>query len=59
MIWGKTDKEKDDIQAKKDAHWFAWHPVKLEDGRWVWLEYMARRYYCYRQGGRYEYRRLK
>lgn len=37
MIWGKTDKEKSEriIRCKQ---WFAWRPVKLEDGRWCWWE---------------------
>lgn len=24
--------------------WFAWHPVKLVDGQWVWLEKVFRWY---------------
>jgi hypothetical protein len=22
--------------------WFAWHPVRLDDGRWVWLRRVSR-----------------
>lgn len=24
------------------TRWFAWHPVELETGRWVWLEVIER-----------------
>ncbi len=34
MIWGLTDAER----TSKWNDWFAWHPVKLDDGRWAWLE---------------------
>lgn len=23
--------------------WYAWHPVRLRDGRWAWLEVVLRR----------------
>lgn len=26
--------------------WFAWRPVKLETGEWVWWEAVFRRYSC-------------
>jgi len=49
MIWGKTRKQQIlDVQAylrelQKDPWvcWFAWRPVKLQDGRFLW----AQRYY--------------
>lgn len=25
-----------------DDFWFAWHPVKTKDGRWVWLRNVHR-----------------
>lgn len=25
--------------------WFAWFPVKLENGDWAWLQYLERRHY--------------
>lgn len=33
-------------EAAEYAIWFAWYPVKLEDGRWLWLDY-ARWHYDY------------
>ena len=39
MIWGKTTKEKL-TQYYSVGKWFAWRPVQLEDGRWVWWEYV-------------------
>lgn len=27
---------------KRTTEWFAWHPVKLKDGRWAWLENVKR-----------------
>jgi len=41
MIWGKTDKEKDEIKRRKALKWFAWRPVPLKDGRWCWWEYVS------------------
>ena len=44
MIFGKTYEEKHaQKQAwlrarKKETDWFAWFPVKVYDGRWVWLQ---------------------
>jgi len=39
MIWGKTHQERDlknpFMYAQK---WFAWRPVQLNSGRWVWLQ---------------------
>ena len=23
--------------------WFAWHPVKMTDGKWAWLRWITRR----------------
>lgn len=44
MIWGKTHKELEEQLLLKDMRWFAWHPVRLRDGRWVWLERLNRYY---------------
>jgi len=38
MIFGKTDEQK--FVAHK---WFAWHPVRLENGKWIWLEYVTKK----------------
>ena len=27
------------------ASWFAWFPVKLDSGKWVWLKTIGRQYY--------------
>lgn len=39
MIWGKTYSEKDANRKWKSpvSLWFAWRPVRLQSGRWVWL----------------------
>lgn len=32
--------------SKKRAEWrrwFAWHPVEIKDGHFIWLEYVERR----------------
>ena len=31
------------LDKLKPHLWFAWYPVTLLDGRWVWLEYVRRR----------------
>lgn len=58
MIWGKTDEEQKNIEKAKDARWFAWHPVKLKNGRWVWLERVARTLWGCWDGGYYEYKEI-
>lgn len=30
------------IDTDKWHRWFAWRPVKLQDGWWAWLEYVDR-----------------
>jgi len=37
MIWGKTNTQRLAIYEKHK--WFAWYPVKLNDGRWIWWEW--------------------
>lgn len=37
MIWGKFTKEEKEGSGSL-CQWFAWHPVRLRDGRWVWWE---------------------
>ena len=56
MIWGKTNKEKEDWQKKKDSHWFVWYPIQLVDGRWVWWEFVIRESWCSWDGSYYEYK---
>jgi hypothetical protein len=37
MTWGETDEER--FKRLTTARlWFAWHPVRLRDGRFAWLE---------------------
>ena len=41
MIWGKTYKQnRHDIESQwtEGKNWYAWHPVQIEDGRWIWRE---------------------
>ena len=40
MIWGKKTNEK--LWMYRRHRWFAWRPVRLEDGRWIWLEVVIR-----------------
>jgi len=47
MIWGITDAARyERRQARlaalyyKPYRWFAWRPVRLDDGRWVWWEWI-------------------
>lgn len=38
MIWGRTHDE-----SPAGRWWYAWHPVRLEDGRWAWCQLVYRR----------------
>jgi len=50
MIFGKTYKEEAEItdrwwkQYIQPHSWFAWYPVRLQDGRRAWLEYVVRKW---------------
>lgn len=47
MIFGTMHKEKADRSLSRGEElWFAWHPVRLNDGRWLWLDYVWRRWEC-------------
>jgi len=37
MIWG-TSYKKRDAELNKITSCFAWFPIRLESGRWVWLQ---------------------
>lgn len=41
MIWGKTTEEQ--LKVYHKHKWFAWYPVTLDDGRWVWWEWIWER----------------
>ncbi len=45
MIWGITHAEYEKRRkAKTKWHkWYAWHPVMLESGRYIWLTLLWRR----------------
>jgi len=60
MHWGKTDAEKEKSKQKRleSLHntWqpaFAWHPVKLDDGTWIWFEWYEYKYLIYQHYGRF------
>lgn len=36
MIFGRVKVEI--LEYVGHRQWFAWYPVKLDDGRWLWLE---------------------
>ncbi len=38
MIFGKTYTQR----KRSSGFWFAWYPVKLKDGRWVWWQQVER-----------------
>jgi len=59
MIWGKTNVERQRLEREKNAHWFAWFPVELKDGRWAWLEYLEREPFSSWGGSGYYYGELK
>ena len=41
-VEAKTYKEKTNL-LEKDHDWFAWYPVKIESGDWIWMETVKRR----------------
>lgn len=53
MIFGKThdQKKEEDKLFLWDNYlgdvWFAWYPVKLDDGRWAWLSLVWKRNFIY------------
>jgi hypothetical protein len=53
MIWGKLKKEYYSRMEKKDkTNWFAWRPMKLRDGRWIWMERVYAYWESWRAGGK-------
>ena len=42
MICGRPANEKWERLSQWHL-WFAWRPVRLDDGRWAWLEWLDRR----------------
>ncbi|KKL95033.1 hypothetical protein LCGC14_1858700 [marine sediment metagenome] len=51
MIWGLTHNKRRLKNALKDLWWFAWYPVRLANGQWIWLETVMRRVCCCWGGG--------
>lgn len=53
MIFGKTWQQKQEeeqayLRSIQDGvKWFAWYPVRLENGSWVWLEWVKLHYGVY------------
>ena len=45
MIWGNTKQHNIDEHDRiaKWHKWFAWYPVTLEDGRFVWWQWVNKR----------------
>lgn len=45
------------FNTNEDWHdWFAWHPVKLSNGTWIWLETIQRKMVWAYYWEDYEYR---
>lgn len=44
MIWGQKYGEREAALARRRGphEWFAWRPVRLDDGRWAWLRVVFR-----------------
>ncbi len=58
MIWGRTyAKSKYDEESKwpEGKNWYAWYPVILSDGRWIWREWIWREYWSSWGDGGYDY----
>lgn len=46
MRWGWKEREIKEINRRKQRYlwdsWFAWYPIQIEKGRWVFLEFICR-----------------
>ena len=42
MIWGKKHSTVAVDSSEAWHDWFAWYPVRFDDGRWVWLHTVKR-----------------
>lgn len=53
MIVGRTlaQKAARAVALREQHQWFAWHPVRLKDGRWVWLRSIYRQRVGLRKSG--------
>lgn len=40
MIFGKTYRQQNEKRAI--CSWFAWHPVKFQNGQWCWWQQVTR-----------------
>ena len=54
MIWGETTKEMLNRVFGKHK-WFAYRPVKLKDGRWVWWQLIYKQEMAGRGGNWVDY----
>ena len=61
MKWGKTIEEKNYKYWTKVYRnkWFAWFPVQLNNGCWVWWEYVTRIDRRTIRGWHWEYKSLE
>ncbi len=51
MIFGKKNPHIEEQKKINDAtvyNWFAWRPMHLQDGRWVWWQPIWREYWSSR-----------
>jgi hypothetical protein len=54
MVFGKLKKEFYSRKPKKFT-WFAVVPIRLRDGRWIWLEKVCKYFETWRCGGIHYY----
>ena len=43
MKWSGETEEQRMVREYEWHKWFAWFPVQMPDGTWVWLEHVERR----------------
>ena len=56
MIWGKITSEKCETIYSVSKR-FAWHPIQLTDGQWVWWEYVWKHSWASYLSSGYRYER--
>ena len=54
MVFGRTY-----TQRAKRQTWFAWRPVLLDNGQWIWLEYVNRQLASYHSPHLWRYSRIE
>ncbi len=43
MIWGKTNEQQNQKRTEDWHFWFAWRPVIIDTGQFIWLETVCRK----------------